>query len=170
MAGTGTPVDVEVVLLRWEAGSLCYRTARRPLGDGERPDDAALALAEIEDGNRRAVCHSTSWRHEDGSVVLTYAVVPDPAPDRPATPLRAPAVVCSGDPLRPAPADLHAHHVVAHAVRHLAYLVDTDPAVAASAQAPQVHSPWPAIKATGAGIPAAVHDTAHRLADRRSAS
>lgn len=103
-----------------------------------------------------------------GSFVLTYAVAPDPSPQLPATPLTAPAVICSGDPIRPTPPDLHAHHIAAHAVRHLAYLADTDPAVAAT-DVLSTHELWHAIRAIGPQTPAAVHETAHHIAEHRAA-
>ncbi len=155
-------VEVEVVLIRLQAGVLHHRFTRRALTAGERPDDAALDLARAGDG----VCHSTSWRYQDGRVVLTYAVVPDPQPSRPAVALTAPSVMCSGDPLRPTPADVHDHHVAAHAVRHLAYLADTDPAIADVAAADPPGGCWAAVRAVGGATPAAVHTVAHELAGR----
>lgn len=68
--------------------------------------------------------------------------------------------MCSGDPLRPTPPGLHSHHVAAHAVRHLAYLADTDPAIAALATA-HPDPCWAIVRATGATTPAATHTTAH---------
>ncbi|MGD9529963.1 hypothetical protein [Pseudonocardia sp.] len=102
------------------------------------------------------VCHSTSWRHEAGTVVLTYAALPDPRPGLPAATLDAPAVLCSEDPLRPAPAGLHGHHVVAHAVRHLAYLAAHDPVVARAAAADRT-GVWRAVLHGAAGMPVGTH-------------
>lgn len=93
-------VEVEVVLFHQRGAELRYRFARRALTDGDSPDDLALRIASIAGPG---ACHSTSWRFDTGSVVLTYAVVPDPHPTLPTIALRAPAVVCSGDALRPAP-------------------------------------------------------------------
>lgn len=159
-------VVVEVVLFRLQAGVLHYRFARRALAAAERPDDAALDLAGTAG---EAVCHSTSWRFEEGQVVLTYAVVPDPCPSLPAVALTEPSVVCSGDPLRPAPPDVHDHHVAAHAVRHLAYLAETDPAIADVDAADAPGGCWPVIRAVGDTTPAAVHAVAHELAGRLQA-
>ncbi|MGE3287127.1 MAG: hypothetical protein AB7J32_13635 [Pseudonocardia sp.] len=102
------------------------------------------------------VCHSTSWRHEAGTVVLTYAALPDPHPGLPAAPLDAPAVLCSADPLRPAPAGLHGHHVAAHAVRHLAYLAAHDPVVARAAGQDRT-GVWRAVLHSAAGMPVGTH-------------
>jgi hypothetical protein len=165
--GSGSAgVVVEVVLIRLRAGVLHHRFTRRALTRDERPDDAALDLAQVGDG---AVCHSTSWRYQDGRVVLTYAVVPDPQPSRSAAALTEPSVMCSGNPLRPAPADIHDHHVAAHAVRHLAYLADTDPAIAEVAAADPPGGCWATVRAVGGATPAAVHAVAHELADHLQA-
>jgi hypothetical protein len=159
-------VDVEVVLIRLQAGVLHHRFTRRALTEDERPDDAALHLAQAADG---AVCHSTSWRYQDGRVILTYAVVPDPHPSTAAVALTTPSVMCSGDPLWPTPADVHDHHVAAHAVRHLAYLADTDPAIAGMASADAPGGCWATLRAVGGATPAAVHAVAHELAGRLQA-
>ncbi len=125
--GAGRPVDVEVLLLRrTDDGGLAYRVRRSPLHADDHPDLAALLLAGC---CSPAVSHSTSWRAEDDTLVLTYAVVPDPDRAEPALPLPHPLVVWSGDPTRPSPKGLHLHHVAAHAVRHLAGLRVTDPGV-----------------------------------------
>lgn len=174
MDGTGTAVHVEVILLRLDGGRLHYRCTRCVLPGGAVPDDLALELAGAADKNGEdsggMVCHSTSWRHQHGVVVLTYAVVADPSPHLPAVTLTTPAVVCSADPTRPTPSDLHAHHIAAHAVRHLAYLADTDPTVAAAADAPRTHDLWKVIRAVGRDIPAGVHATAHSIAKQRTGS
>lgn len=93
--------------------------------------------------------------------MLTYTVVPDPEPAA-GTPLREPSIVCSGDPLRPSPPVLHAHHVAAHGARHLVFLADTDPTVRRAArQAPGL---WAALRAAVHSLPVAEHGPAHALA------
>jgi hypothetical protein len=159
-APAGRPVDVEVVLLGLTgADRLSWQLLRGPLGPGT-PDAAALALAGDDAG---PVCHSTSWRDDDGTLVLTYAVV------RPAGPvpvaaveLEEPSVVCSEDARRPAPPVLHGHHVVAHAVRHLSDLADRDPVVAAALR----HRPAleRALRRAALSTPVAPHAEAHALA------
>lgn len=79
-------VDVLILRLVEPGGSrsgLGYRTVRSPLGTGEPPDDAALRVA-----GQVSICHSTSWRHEAGVVVLTYAALPDPRPSLPGCAVR----------------------------------------------------------------------------------
>lgn len=72
--------------------------------------------------------HSTSWRHEAASrLVLTYDYCPDPRSDLPATPLRSRSLARAAGPADPSPAGTTSDHVAAHAIRHLAFLSDTDP-------------------------------------------
>jgi hypothetical protein len=78
--------------------------------------------------------------------------------------LQAPSVVCSGDPLRPAPDVLHDHHVVAHAVRHLVYLVDDDPGIATAAQDPDLAPLWQVMRDAADEMPTDRHDRAHLAA------
>ena len=81
---SGRPVVVEVYLLRCHPGGLlAYRCVTGQLGVSETPDEAAERIGRIaadRPGPEVAV-HSTSWRHlGDGSIVLAYAVAPDPVP------------------------------------------------------------------------------------------
>ena len=153
------PVEVEVVLLGLTDGDrLTWEVLRAPLGPGT-PDSAALALAGAAAG---PVCHSTSWRDDGGTLVLTYAVVRPTGPKSAAVVLEEPSVVCSEDPRRPAPPSLHAHHVVAHAVRHLSDLAERDPVVAAALQ--QVPALERALRVAALSIPVAPHAEAHALA------
>lgn len=147
-------VDVEVVLLREAAGSIAYRVLRAPLQDDDHPDLAALLLAGCA---APSVSHSTSWRMDDDVVVLTYAVVPDPDPSAPAQTLGEPTIVWSGDATRPSPKELHAHHVVAHAVRHLANLRATDPGVRRAAASSEHALLWDLV-AAHTDLAVAVHE------------
>ncbi|MFD7857583.1 hypothetical protein ACFV6B_25285 [Streptomyces microflavus] len=128
------PVTVEAVLLRHDpAEGFSYRRLIAALGRSAGPDRTARRLADLDEHDEEHMAHSTSWRATpDGGIVLTYLVHPDPAPDRPAIRLLDPyAIARSSRPGHPAPPDLEIDHVVAHAVRHLAFLESTDPAVAA---------------------------------------
>ncbi|MEV6478249.1 hypothetical protein [Streptomyces sp. NPDC051657] len=127
-------VAVEVVLLRHDpTEGFAYRRLITALGRGDGPDRTARRLALLDDHDGPHMAHSTSWRATcDGGIVLTYLVHPDPAPDRPGVPLPEPHVIArSPDPGHPTPPGLEIGHVVAHAVRHLAFLEGADPAVAA---------------------------------------
>lgn len=174
---------VEVLGLSYQGGEsgrgLRYRRAAEFLGTDQSPDQAAAALGGVKPG-RSVVCHSTSWRWEAAGagtqhteagrggpfIVLTYAVVPDLEPGAEACPVPRVGVLCSGRVEEPTPEGLHEHHVVAHAVRHLAYLAAHDPGIgAASGRYPEV---WAAVSeyavtvvvAPHAGLPAHVHDGA----------
>ena len=129
----GRAVLVEVYLLRCRPdGLLAYRREAGPLVPGEAPDDAAgqLGTRPGGPGDAVAVLHSTSWRHlQDGTIVLTYAALPDPEPDRPAVPILDPGLARSADPRRPSPPQVRHAQVAAHAARHLALIADTDPLV-----------------------------------------
>ena len=169
MTGTPScqrPINVEVMQLCLGPGPvLGYHVVRGCLPDATSPDDYALTLSGVRSGEPGGVCHSTSWRYENGVVVLTYAATPVRLFGA-LTPLIEPAIVCSMDPLRPAPGSLHAHHVAAHAVRHLAYLAEHDPAIAqASLRRPHL---WSALRCAAAEMPVAPHALAHTMA--RSAS
>ncbi|MEU8672011.1 hypothetical protein OG473_03930 [Streptomyces anulatus] len=128
------PVAVEVVLLRHDsAEGFTYRRLVTALGRGMSPDRAARSLALLNGDDDTHVVHSTSWRAtRQGGITLTYLVHPDPTPDRPGTPLLEPHVIAhSPRPGHPTPPSLEMDHVVAHAVRHLAFLEGADPAIAA---------------------------------------
>lgn len=90
--------------------------------------NTAVTRAARGIGLRPLVVHSTSWREDRGTLVLTYLVVVK----RPRTlqaslePLAiAPKSVALGDALTP-PAVLSMHDVAVHALRHLAWLHGSD--------------------------------------------
>jgi hypothetical protein len=150
---------------------LAYRTRAASLPRGLTPDELARRLSRGEgvDDPRATgvgeVIHSTSWRFDPvAGVVLTYVVLPDPGPAAPARILHEPAVVCSGDPRRPAPPVLHDHHIVAHAVRHLADLAGRDPAIITAAREPASADLWTAIIDVAQRIPTGTHVAAHQQA------
>jgi len=129
-------VVVEVFLFRvGVAHHLAYRRLSDHLRHGESPDQAARRLANVPDSassGSPTLVHSTSWRCErDTTVVLTYAVAPDPALGtigvEAATPLDGLVIATGDEPNRPTPTNLTAHHVASHAARHLAFLLRTDP-------------------------------------------
>lgn len=128
------PVAVEVVLLRHDsAEGFTYRLLVTALCRGMSPDRVARSLALLDEDSDMHVVHSTSWHAtRQGGIALTYLVHPDPAPDRPGTPLLEPHVIArSPRPGHPTPPALEMDHVVAHAVRHLAFLEGSDPTIAA---------------------------------------
>lgn len=163
------PVLVEALLLRHDPdGGFSFRRELAALHRADRPDDAVRRLAGAEapavaalGGAARSeapyLVHSTSWRAtEEGQIVLTYVVHPDPEPARPgAVPLEEPRLLARGaDAGHPAPVGLRLQQVAAHALRHVAFLARTDPVVAAHLGA------HPGAGAALAGLPT---DTAGQL-------
>jgi hypothetical protein len=140
---------VEVLLLSQQQGTLRYRTVRGRLETGTHPDDLAVSLAGLTLCTRGALVHSTSWRYAD-EVVLTYAALPDPAPEQPTQPVPADAIEISTSPLMPSPYALGLDAVASHAGRHLALLLTTDPVVAgAAAEWPEL---WEAVGRLAPGV------------------
>jgi hypothetical protein len=78
--------------------------------------------------------HSTSWRLEDGRVVLTYVVVvehPDELNENLADEPVSRAVLARGDAMGPPP-EIGVSQVLEHAFRHLSWLVKDDDTVRAA--------------------------------------
>ena len=96
--------------------------------------DAVLGDALGRYGLQATVLHSTSWRHADDHVVLTYlAVVDAPASLNPNL-ISEPAIraeLARGDATG-APASIATAQVLEHALRHLAWLVEDDVAVSSA--------------------------------------
>lgn len=131
---TSPQVLIEALFLRHDpVDGFAYRRAVTSLDQRVRPDDAARSLARLDDHNDRHIVHSTSWRATDeGQIILTYLIHPDPEPDEP--PLAVAdtrRIARSQRPGHPAPPGLTPDHVAAHAIRHLAFLLRTDPGTAA---------------------------------------
>src|SRR5216683_5796278 len=78
------------------------------------------------------VVHSTSWRHEEGRIILTYVAVVE-APEQLAKdsllalPVERAELARGG--ATSAPQSIGVNAVIEHALRHLAWLVRDDPAV-----------------------------------------
>lgn len=81
------------------------------------------------------VVHSTSWRYVDGSVVLTYLLVCEPPERLPRESLDFRTVgrteLARGDATTP-PISIGVDAVLEHALRHLAWLLKDDAAIAAA--------------------------------------
>jgi len=130
---SGRPVVVEVYLLRCHPGGLlAYRCVTGQLGDSETPDEAALRIGRIAAGGPGppVAVHSTSWRHlGDRSIVLAYAVAPDPVPDATAALILDFEAAHGPGASRPSPLRRQREQVAAHAAQHLALVADTNPHV-----------------------------------------
>jgi hypothetical protein len=81
------------------------------------------------------VIHSTSWRYEEGRVILTYVAVVEPPGGLPSDSLIEVPVkrseIARGDAITP-PQSIDVSAVLEHAFRHLSWLLREDPAIAAS--------------------------------------
>ena len=78
------------------------------------------------------VVHSTSWRHEEARVILTYVAAVGPPADLPPDSLVELKVhraeLARGDAMA-APKSIGVAAVLEHALRHLSWLINDDPAV-----------------------------------------
>ena len=76
-----------------------------------------------------ALAHSTSWRRDRGSVLLSFVVVirEDQAPRYESVPIGR-AVLARGT-ATDAPPGVRAEQVIEHGLRHLSWLAKDDPAV-----------------------------------------
>ena len=98
---------------------------------GTRPEEVA-AQAMVQLGMEPIVLHSTSWRHADTEVVLTYiAVVPPESVPPPSWQIVevAHSELAHGDATAP-PSSIDIMQVQEHALRHLAWLRQDDPVIA----------------------------------------
>lgn len=100
----------------------------------DQPGDVVLGVMSWFPLTPR-VAHSTSWRYEAGRVLLTYIVVVEPpdrlAPDSLAAIPVPRATIARGEAMAP-PAAIGVSAVLEHALRHLAWLVKDDAAIAAA--------------------------------------
>ncbi|SRR6266700_1738790 len=119
-------VATAIWCLRPQAGG----SWRLPYAGGEEVH-GVVSRRLVELGIEPVAVHSTSWRQDQGSVVLTHlAVVPQPAGDVEGFerwPVRG-RELAQGTALAP-PSRIDAEHVVAHALRHLAWLIVQDAAI-----------------------------------------
>lgn len=121
---------LELIAARIDDGQIRFTVARRACASGMDPDDiAAEGLDELfpQLPQTRVVLHSTSWRYADGVLTLTYLGYSEdlPLPELPLT--LPPHAEASGQ---------DANSVVAHAIRHLAFLAVEEPAKYAGALDP----------------------------------
>jgi len=113
------PVHAEALRVGWSPG----RTA-----------DSILLEALARYPLTPRILHSTSWRHDGDHVILTYlAVVETPASlsEHLVDELVGRSDLARGEATA-APASIQITQVLEHALRHLAWLVADDPAIAAA--------------------------------------
>lgn len=108
-------------------GGVWVRVESVPLPTGAAPDVHARAvLGWHGHGSDGRLLHSTSWRYDTGSseLVLTWAVIPDPAVTG-RWPVRA-DISTGATGTHPVPDGLTIANVAAHAARHMAFLLHHD--------------------------------------------
>lgn len=100
----------------------------------DQPPGDIVAHAAQRYGLAPLLVHSTSWRLEDGRVVLTYVVAverPQALNENLADELVSRADLARGDAMGPPP-EIGVAQVLEHAFRHLSWLVKDDEAVRAA--------------------------------------
>ncbi|NTU82368.1 MAG: hypothetical protein HGA45_23840 [Chloroflexales bacterium] len=182
-----TPVWCEILPITLRAQRVCHLRCRQnatstawqePQIPGTHPSSLVRTRVEAVFGTRltprRSVIHSTAWRYEpgasaDGRLVLTYLVVLPPWSARKASDRAGQwnlEPVATVPPARSAPLAPPEHialaHVLAHALDHLALLLETDPAIARA-----LGHPWRQALADRACRPAG--ERPHPLDQRLSA-
>ena len=108
-----TPEHADSFVVGWPAG-------RKP--------EAVAAAALVQLGLQPLVLHSTSWRHNNGEVVLTYIAVVEPGTTVPASWQLRPVEhtdLARGGAVTP-PTAIDISQVLEHALRHLAWLLRDD--------------------------------------------
>ncbi|MET7402623.1 hypothetical protein ABZS66_55000 [Dactylosporangium sp. NPDC005572] len=173
------PVRVEVLVVGACAATVYYRRVCATLARDTHPDVAAaqavqlvgssvsarpVAVSAGQGGVQRdgpqpdwappplTMLHSTSWRFDEGAVVLTYVAVLDGVPGADSVLLVSRDVARSGDPAVPSPPEITLYAVAAHALRHLAWLRERDEVVAtALASAPFVWDALDGVEPSPAG-------------------
>ena len=113
--------EVELIAARFEGDRLRYVVRREACAAETDPDETARSgTASLFPGLplRRIVVHSTSWRYEQRTLLLTYLAYSDELPfdDLPHVLPRDAKAVGTG-----------VAAVVAHAISHLAFLVRREP-------------------------------------------
>jgi hypothetical protein len=123
-----------VFVLRLDAGTPCLAGPCGPaawyieVGADDDPMDLVRRLSTDLFGAPTLV-HSTSWRRNRGTVLLSFVVVirDEQAPQYEAVPI-ARAVLARGT-ATDAPSGVRAEQVIEHGLRHLSWLATDDPAV-----------------------------------------
>ncbi len=97
------------------------------LGATDHPVDVVDRIVRMALGTPRLV-HSTSWRRDRESIILSFVVVVDSAGEMASMPIGRAELARSS--ATAAPADIASAQVVEHGLRHMAWLAQDDPVVA----------------------------------------
>ena len=131
---------LEVLPVGLHSGALFWlkpihaESLRIGLGPTAKPADTVLDVLKWYPLEPHVV-HSTSWRHAEGRVILTYlAAIATPDKLPPDSLVRLPvqrAELARGEAMA-APKTIGVEAVLEHALRHLSWLIKDDPAVMAT--------------------------------------
>lgn len=102
---------------------------RVPLDPAAEPIDA-VHRAVADQFGEPPVLHSTSWRHEEESILLTFLAVLDDPPDVDGVAVPHVGLACGTS--SSAPREVDATEVLVHGLRHLAWLAAEDTEVRAA--------------------------------------
>lgn len=115
-----------------QEGVLYHKTTKDITGSAQDPDAHLAEMLQVfrfSGGKDDCCAHSTSWRYDDGGIVLTYlTLVPMASLVRLPTTLVRPFAVkptVAAGPLQPRPVNLLESQVVIHGLGHLHYLSHT---------------------------------------------
>lgn len=111
------------------------------LGETDHPVEVVTRIVRDVIGEPRLV-HSTSWRRDRGSVILSFVVVIDAGLVGAMPSARIGRSRLARGEATAAPRSVATDQVVEHGLRHLAWLAKDDPAVAA-----ELSEPWRALLA-----------------------
>jgi hypothetical protein len=118
-------IIVEVVMARVGTDEMRYAISKRAHPKSGDPMDTAKAVLTERFSDvslRKAIVHSTSWRYDDETIVLTFLAYSD---EIPIDGLSRTLALDEAEDL--ANEDEGQASIAAHAIRHLAFLVATEP-------------------------------------------
>lgn len=125
-------VFVEVFFFSVTAEGLMFRVESELLPEDISPVELVHIIAGwVDSPPEGSVAHSTSWRYDAGDIVLSWAVSPDVSLTQP-TQVLTTSVALGASAVSPVVLNLSVNMVAAHAARHLAFLLHTDPLVSAA--------------------------------------
>ena len=132
IAGTPLRAEIIVVWLNGETLELTGPTGAQPwvldIDAADHPTDVVDRAVRQRVGEPTLI-HSTSWRHDDNAVILSFVAVIDRSrvDGMASRPVRR-SSLARAHPTEPPP-EVDQDQVVEHALRHLAWLVHDDPVI-----------------------------------------
>jgi hypothetical protein len=131
------PVQAEIMVLAVYGGELVLTgpCGAAPwyvdVAKGADPLQTVTAITKVNVGSP-ALVHSTSWRHARGGVVLTFIAVMDAADVGTLSRMKVERSELVRGEATSAPGLVPAEAVIEHGLRHLAWLTQDDPVIAAA--------------------------------------